>query len=115
MLPMSDPFTDYLVLDLLRCAIIAAALWLAVLVLRLTYQRWRGREADPNRYGRTHPMTMLSYAICLIAIVVRRADNLGTPWSGYVLFSIAVLITGYVGVLRRIRMDWRPPWRRSPR
>lgn len=111
---MSEPFTDHLVLDVVRCGTIAAAWWLCALIVRLTVRRWRDRDTDPHRYRRTHPATMASYAVALFFIGVRRADNLGDPWSWYLLPSVVILALGYVGVLRRIHVPIRPPWRRAP-
>jgi hypothetical protein len=112
-MPMSEPFTDHLALDIVRCVTIAAAWWLCALIVKLTYQRWQTRSTDPDRYRRTHPATMASYAVALFFIGVRRADNLGDPWSWYLLPSIVILVLGFIGVLRRIRVPLTPPWRRA--
>lgn len=108
---MSEPFTDYALLDIVRLVVAGAAAVLCLLVLRLAVRRWHNRGTDPDRYIRTSPLTMLSYAILLATIVVKRADSLGTPWSWYLVPVIVALIVGYVGVLRRVHLPL--PWRRS--
>jgi uncharacterized membrane protein YjjP (DUF1212 family) len=114
MTPLADPFTTYLALDIVRVVIAPAALVLFALVLRLTILRWRRRFTDPARYAeQTHPAVMLSYAICVLVVGVRRTDGLGEPFSGYMLVGVAVLVLGYIGVLRRVRLRVPPPpWRR---
>jgi amino acid transporter len=109
----AEPFTKYLAYDLLRVATIAGALILCALVVRLAVHRHRRRWTDPEIYARqTHPLTMWSYAVCLFFIAVRRADQLGEPWSWYMAPAIVILILGYCGVARRVRFTVAPPWRR---
>lgn len=111
MTPLAEPFTEYLAYDIVRVLVAPAALVLAALVFRLAMHRWRRRWTDPERYAQqTHPAVMLSFALCLFFMAIRRVDSLGTPWSWYVVPSIVILVSGYIGVLRRVDMRW--PWRR---
>lgn len=104
----ADPFTEHLVLDLVRVAIIPAALLLCALVVRLTLHRHHRKFSDPARYvEQTHPASMWSYAICLLFIAIRRADQLGEPFTWYMVPSCVVVALGYYGVLRRV--DLRLP------
>lgn len=113
MTPMADPFTKYLLLDVIRVAVVPAALLLCALVVRLAIHRFKRRYTDPERAAQqTHPLTMVSYAICLFFIAVRRIDNLGEPWSWYLVPSLVILALGYIGVLRRVSLTLTPPWRR---
>lgn len=114
MTPLTEPFTQYLAWDIMRVLVAPAAIVLCALITRLAAHRWRRRRTDPDRYRQqTHPAVMLAFALCLFMMAVRRVDNLGTPWSWYVVPSIVILVCGYVGVLARIDVQW--PWKRYRR
>jgi hypothetical protein len=107
---MAEPFTAHLLPDLLRVALIAATLLLIALVLRLM---WTRRHDDPEiRAQHVHPATMLSYCVLLGMVVARRTEALGTPAEGWLLAATAAVGVGYYGVLQRVRLAARPPWRR---
>lgn len=113
---MSEPFTDHLALDVIRCLIAPAAWLLCVLILKLAAQRWRARNADRGRYDdRTHPAAMVSYAILLFFAGFKRADQLGSPFDWYLVPVVVAIIIGYIGVLRRVHVPLTPPWRRGSR
>jgi hypothetical protein len=105
-----EPFTTYLWLDVLRCLIGAASLWLAALIVKLTLRRWRARN-EPGQL-RTHPATMVSYTLCLLGSSLRRASQLGDPFDPFMILAVLILVTGYYGVLRRVDMTLQPPWKR---
>jgi hypothetical protein len=107
---MAEPFTAHLLPDLLRVVLIAATLLLIVLVLRLA---WTRRRDDPEvRGAHVHPATMLSYCVLLGMVVARRTEALGTPVQGWLLAAAVAVGVGYYGVLQRVRLAARPPWRR---
>lgn len=111
MTPLVEPFTTYWFWDIVRVLVAPAALILCAIITRLAVYRFRRRWTDPERYAeQTHPAVMIAFALCLLFMAVRRVDNLGTPFSWYVVPSILILVFGYWGVLRRIHV--RLPWRR---
>jgi hypothetical protein len=113
MILLAEPFTDHWVLDIIRCAVGAAALWLAALVVKLMLVRWKDRNSPDE--VRTHPATMISYLIALLGIALRRSVQLGDPFDPFLLLAVAILATGYYGVLRRVDVTFKPPWRRARR
>jgi hypothetical protein len=113
MTPLSEPFHQYLVLDIIRCLVAPAAWILSLVVARLAILRWRNRRDDETWEKRTHPIAMLSYTIAVCFIGIRRADQLGGPFDPYLLPALAILTTGYIGVFMRIRV--KSPLRRRRR
>lgn len=107
---MNEPFQQYVMLDIIRCLIIPAAWILAAMVIKLAWQRWLTRREDETWEKRTHPIMMLSYAVAVFFIGVRRADQLGGPFDPWMLPGVAVLILGYIGLFLRIGVSL--PFRR---
>lgn len=106
----AEPFTAHILVDLLRVGMIAAALLLIVLVLRII---WTRRGQDPTlAETRVHPATMLSYCGLLGMLIARRTDSLGTPPDPWLIAAVLVVGLGYYGVLQRVDLNTRPPWRR---
>jgi hypothetical protein len=110
--PPAEPFTEYLWVDILRCIIIAAALLLVALMLRLTWDRHRRRATEPDRYdAQVHPFTMLSYALSLVLSAAHRYFGLGHPWTWYIGGCLVAVVLGYIGVFSRVSVTLIPPWR----
>lgn len=109
---MVEPFTgDYLWLDIYRVVLAAAALWLALLVLRLMVNRWKDMRSGGLGRG-PHPATHASYALTLIAIGGFRIEGLGTGPDLRMWIGTAVVALGLWGVLYKVRFDLKPPHRR---
>lgn len=110
MIELAEPFTDHWVLDVVRCLVGAAALWLAFLVIKLMATRWKERDVPGEQ--RVHPATMVSYLICLVTIALRRTVALGAPFDPFLLLGVIIVATGFYGVLKRVDITFRPPWKR---
>lgn len=94
-------FEDFTPVDYWRIAVAAAALWLAFLVLRMAWVRWR----TPSERHRTHPATHVSFALLLGTVATRRVENIGLPPDAYLYVTSTAVILGLVGVLRRVRLS----------
>lgn len=106
---MSDP------IDVARFALCTGALWLAALVLRLGWIRYRrpSPRVDRRTYKPTHPMTYVSYAGALVLIAGQRLTRLGEPLSWDFPVAVVVVLAGLYGVLKRTKLTSRPPHKRG--
>lgn len=89
-------------IDLWRIAVIAMALWMGLLVVRLAFTRWRDA-----RHGvqdeRTHPFIYVSYSLALFSVAGFRAAHLGDgDITAQLLASTAIVITGAIGLSQRV-------------
>lgn len=107
---IAEPFTTYPFIDALRCLMVAAALLLMALALRLV---WVRRHESAERRGmHVHPATVLSYCGFLGMYVARRLDALGEPPDWWLVAAVLFLTLGWYGVLMRTTLSLTPPWRR---
>lgn len=101
----------YWYIDLWRGIVAVVALWMATLVLRLAYRRWQDqRRGLTDR--RTDPFVYLSYAIALISFALFRIDRFGHPLDARLPAATLVVVTGFIGLMRRVRFSAHPPHRR---
>lgn len=102
-----------LLIDLWRLAVSALALWMGFLITRLAWRRWHDLRAGIAD-ERTHPLVYVSYATTLYAIAAYGTAALGTPLSSRLFVSTLIVVTGFVGLMHRLRFTLTPPWRRPP-
>lgn len=99
--------------DAWRLVLMATSLWMAALVFSLFLRRWRDvRERERGTDDRTHPLTYLSYALTLVAITGFRPKHFGEGVSPELVAATIIVVTGGIGIARRVRIDLTPPWRR---
>jgi hypothetical protein len=87
--------------DILRIIDIALALWLAALLLRLSWTRRGTRLTHPDR---PQFLTYLSYAGALGLLSARRIEALGDPPDWHLFAATVIVIVGLVGVMMRIKL-----------
>lgn len=102
--------TGQFALDAGRVLIAAGALWLALLVAKLGWHRFRCK--DGHCADNVHWTTHASFALLLAAVAVYRIEAVGQPLDTRFGVTLAAVGLGVYGVLKRTRLNWRPPHRR---
>jgi hypothetical protein len=105
--PLSDPLlwplmaADHWYVDALRVFIIAGALWLMVIHVRLAIIRWK--RPHPGEVF-THPAMHLSFVVLLIDIAIRRIEYIESsrPPDLFLIISGLAVGLGLYGTVRRI-------------
>lgn len=109
----NDP---YFWIDVWRLALAGASEILMLLILRLTWLRWRDGTVGVGAAGKLQYQpslaSTLSYLMCLFFIGVRRVELLGEPPEIWLWTATLIVGLGWVGILDRVKIDWRPPHRR---
>jgi hypothetical protein len=97
-LTMNDP---YLIWDILRIIVAALAIWVAAVVFKITWWRWKDDRANIDR-DRPHPALYASYGVCLVLLALDRLTHI----LDRLVASYAVVGLALFGLGQRYRFGW---------
>jgi hypothetical protein len=101
----AEPFTTYLWWDVLRVVMLVVALLLLAFTAKMLWWRITSPEADGVR--QTHPASIISYMVALVAIAAWRMARLGHPPNEDMITALLVLATGVYGAWHHVRIPAR--------
>jgi hypothetical protein len=100
-----------LIADFIRIGVIGGDLWLAALLCRILWLR-RDQPSSSARANVSN-LTTLAFLGFLLLNMADRAEHIGNGISPVLLASAACVLLGIIGVMRRVKIDWRAPTRRD--